>query len=175
MKFFLTGFMGSGKSHLGALLATKLDFSFLDMDAVLEEKEQTTIADLIKKEGMETFRLKEHNCLLSLLNKRENLVIATGGGTPCFYKNMDWINQNGLSIYLDAPTKLIAKRLEKETEKRPLVQGLKGNALEEKINKLLQERLVFYRQAHFQLEQYPGQAEKEAIKKILEFLQPYLK
>lgn len=166
--------MGSGKSHLGGLLAEKLNYSFLDMDTYIEETEGKTIANIIASEGMDAFRSIEHKSLLNILNKRENLVVATGGGTPCFHRNMEWINQNGISIFLNAPVKLLYSRLEKETEKRPIIKGLSGQLLEDKIKDLRSKRQLKYEQAKLKIDQYQGQSASEALDSMHQLLLPFL-
>ena len=91
MKVVLLGYMGSGKSSVGALLASKLEISFFDLDAIIEEEEQLSVNEIFAKKGEIYFRKKEHSVLHSLLEKKESFVLSLGGGTPCYFNNHEVI------------------------------------------------------------------------------------
>src|SRR5437773_8673578 len=101
MTIFLIGFMGSGKSLIGQELAALMKYKFLDTDSLIETKRKKSIAKLFATEGEEYFREIERKTLLSL-KKARNTVIATGGGMPCYFENMQWMNSNGVTVYLDS-------------------------------------------------------------------------
>ena len=96
----LIGYMGSGKSTLGKKVARKLNYEFLDTDSVIEEQAGMTIADIFQQFGEPHFRTLEHDLLLSLKD-RDKIVVATGGGMPCFKGNMDLLNELGKTFYLN--------------------------------------------------------------------------
>lgn len=147
MLLFLTGFMGCGKSYIGKQLAQKVDYQFIDLDAFIEAGEERTISEIFLTDGDTHFRHLER-VYLHQLAQTQNTIIATGGGTPCFFDNMQWINQHGVSIYIKTPVALLAKRLEKEKEQRPLIANLNEGELDTFIQQKLEERSLFYEQAH---------------------------
>lgn len=146
MKIFLIGMPGSGKSTIGRLLADKLKYKFADLDTIIEERAQRTVQSLFA-DGEEAFREAEHEALLYVCQEECDAVIASGGGTPCFFDNMTVINSSGTSIFIDVPLATLIERTSKSA-KRPLLQGNK----EEKLKSLLKERKAYYKQAkiHFQ-------------------------
>lgn len=159
MRIFLIGFMGSGKSTLGKKLALKLGYQFLDMDKVVESNIHMSIAEHFEKFGEDSFRRAESKVLKST-KLPEDCVIATGGGSPCFFDNLEWMNANGTTIYLALPAKALAKRLESATGQRPVLQNLKGEALEQFISEKLESRDKFYIQADIILSDQNQTAEK---------------
>ncbi|WP_179320267.1 shikimate kinase [Winogradskyella helgolandensis] len=154
MIIVLIGYMGSGKSTLGKELATVLNYSFLDLDDYISDKENTSISNLFKMKGEIYFRKKETEYLKELINTSENLVLALGGGTPCYGTNMDLLTGNTdlVSFYLKLSIPLLAKRLFKEREKRPLISHLNTETeLLEFIGKHLFERTQYYSKSQFTL------------------------
>lgn len=148
MRIYLLGMMGSGKSTVGKKLAGKLSFKFYDLDHLIEKKISMTIDEFFQLEGEEKFRKIEQEILREtfLLN---NVVISTGGGTPCFFSNITEINENGISCYLEANIALLISRLQGATEQRPLLKKYKNKAeLTEYLQGLLNEREVYYKQAN---------------------------
>jgi len=146
MKIFLIGFMGCGKSTLGKKLALKLGYTFVDIDKEIERMVNMSISEYFQKNGEEAFRELESSALKTI-NLPENSVIATGGGAPCFFDNLQWMNANGTTIYLSLSPKALAKRLENGIEQRPVLQNLKGEQLEQFIAERLELREKFYKQA----------------------------
>ncbi|MCI5080609.1 MAG: shikimate kinase [Saprospiraceae bacterium] len=146
MRIFLIGFMGSGKSYIGRHLAKALQLNFVDLDDWIEAKHQQKIIDLFARKG-ETFFRKEEQKALHEMARFEKAIIACGGGTPCFFDNIDWINRNGFSIYLQASPALLCKRLSSEMAHRPVLQGHTPDTLEAFIEQKLAERAPFYEQA----------------------------
>lgn len=127
-RVFLVGFMGSGKSTLGRLIAKDTSWSFIDLDDYFENKHQTTIANYFELLGEEAFRKAEKETLAEVLNM-EKVIVATGGGTPCFYNNMDVMNENGLTLYLKLSPKALVERLKSSKNVRPLVANKSGDEL----------------------------------------------
>jgi shikimate kinase len=146
MKIFLIGFMGSGKTHWGGIWAKGLNISFFDLDKQIEEAEQKTVAEIFEKKGEAYFREKEAAALRSFAEKN-NCIIACGGGTPCFDDNIQWMNENGITIYLQAAPQDILQRVMEEQSKRPLIKNLNEGELLFFIQQKLKEREPFYTQA----------------------------
>lgn len=147
MKLVLIGYMASGKSAIGKLLANKLNYQFIDLDDYIVSKENCSISELFKNKGEIYFRLKETEYLQVLLESKDNIVLSTGGGTPCYGNNMNIINKLSESIYLKSSVKTIYNRLLSEKDSRPLVASIKNDDLIEFIGKHLFERAPFYEQA----------------------------
>lgn len=138
--------MGSGKSHIGKGLATLLNMEYCDLDVKIEEKAALSISNIFEQFGQEHFRLIEQTVLHETLSI-ENAVISTGGGAPCFFDNIDWMNTQGLTIYLKTPAELLAERLRSEMEHRPLLAHLSENELIQFIQEKVESRRQFYEQA----------------------------
>jgi shikimate kinase len=153
MKIILIGFMGCGKSYIGKKLADQMGYTFLDLDTVIEEKEGSTIAQLFDNKGETYFRKIESDCLKSL-SALDNVVIATGGGAPCFHDNMAWMNANGTTVYLKTHIPLLAKRLKNEINHRPLLRGKSYRELVDFIKTRVREREArYYKYAHITVKQ----------------------
>lgn len=157
MNIYLIGFMGSGKSYTGQQLATALDLPFVDLDERIEQAEKRSIGQIFESEGESYFRNLEAQ-LLRATAAEGPAVISCGGGTPCFHQNMDWINANGLSIYLKASVQLLAKRLKKGQEHRPLIRGFNTTELEWFIAERLEQREFYYNQAEIVIVQDDNQS-----------------
>jgi len=152
MKIFLIGFMGVGKSTLGKRLAAKLGYTFIDSDKFIEDQEEMSVSEIFEKNGEEAFRDLELLFLKSELD--DKTVIALGGGTPCYKNNMNFINQLGISVYLDMHEALLTNRLMHAKGKRPLIEAFKNDEHKLKgfIEEKLKERRPFYDQAHIKID-----------------------
>ena len=117
MTFFLIGFMGSGKTHWGKIWAAMYSFTFIDLDEVIVKKEGKSIADIFHIKGENYFREAEAATLRSFKDL-ENTIIACGGGTPCFFENIEWMNAKGTTIYLYSTAQEILQRVLSEQDKR---------------------------------------------------------
>lgn len=148
MKVFLIGFMGSGKTTIGKKLANYLKYEFVDLDKLIESKAGMSIVNYFEMHGESAFRQLERDTLQKT-EFPENVIIATGGGAPCFGDNMEWMNKNGLVAYLSLSPKALASRLEHSKTDRPLIRHLKGDELINFISSKLQDREVFYNQAKY--------------------------
>jgi shikimate kinase len=146
MKVYLVGFMGSGKSFIGQQLATLLEYLFVDTDNLIENTEGSSVAELFEKIGEAAFRKIESDRLKGL-SKWDNIIVATGGGAPCFYDNMQFINDSGITVYLKTNPQLLLKRLLPEIDKRPLLKGKTEAELLSFIESKVAEREAFYGQA----------------------------
>jgi shikimate kinase len=143
---FLVGFMGCGKTTLGRKLASRLGYEFIDLDHVLEAQEGMTIGEYFGRFGEDKFRELESD-VLKHTPYPASAIVSTGGGLPCFFDNMDWMNTHGKTIYIKLSPKTLADRLEKEKAHRPLLREKHGEALVEFITGKLAERDKFYGQA----------------------------
>lgn len=146
MKIFLIGFMGSGKTHWGKIWSQQKGLAFYDLDEIIEKKEGKTIAAIFEKQGEEYFRKIETDALRTFEGK-DNCLIACGGGTACFNKNMRWMNDNGTTIYLSAMPSYILSRVKEEKDKRPLINKHNEAELLFFIEQKLKEREPFYNKA----------------------------
>lgn len=147
-RVYLIGYMGSGKSTIGKKLSRKLGFGFIDLDGYVEEHYGKSIPSIFEEEGEQRFRELEKK-YLSEVSQLENVIISTGGGTPCFFGNMDMMNRSGVTIYLKMSVAALANRLENARTQRPLLTGLTREGLKDFIKEALQKREPFYNQAHY--------------------------
>ncbi|TRX72355.1 shikimate kinase [Carboxylicivirga sp. M1479] len=145
-RIFLIGFMGSGKSTLGKRLKSELGWDFLDLDDYFEDRFNTSIKQYFAEFGEEAFRKAEQQMLAEVSHK-EKVVIATGGGAPCYFDNMQVMNKSGLSIYIKLSINTLANRLSSAKQVRPLIIGKSGEELKEFISTKLAERESYYNQA----------------------------
>lgn len=170
MKIILMGYMGSGKSTLGKALSNAKNIPFIDLDAYIAERENSSITNIFKAKGEIYFRKKETEYLQELLQKQGSFVLALGGGTPCFWKNISLIkNADTFSIYLKYHPKSLASRLEKEKTHRPMITDINDDELEDFIRKHLFERNPFYMQADC-LITMDNLSEDESLKLLLDKL-----
>ncbi len=148
MKIVLIGYMGSGKSTIGLKLATCLGLSFYDLDTYITETLGKEIPEIFREKGELFFRLEETKLLQQLLMRQDDLVLATGGGTPCYGRNMDLMQELAdRVIYLKVAPAELVKRLAPEKENRPLLQPLNLSDMPEFIAKHLFERSRYYSRA----------------------------
>ena len=146
MRIYLIGFMGSGKTTIGKPLAKKLGYQFIDQDDMLEKRFNMTITKVFETLGETVFREAEQK-VLAELSEFENVVIATGGGCPCFFDNMKLMNKHGLSIYLKGDPKTLVHRLKDSHGTRPLIKDKTDSELIQYVTSKLEEREQFYSQA----------------------------
>ncbi|MBE0651093.1 MAG: shikimate kinase [Bacteroidales bacterium] len=146
-RIYLIGFMGAGKTTVGKKLADVLGYQFIDLDDYFEEHYKIDIQGFFDKYGEELFRNLEYERLLKTFEMK-NVVVATGGGTPCYHDSIDEINKNGVSVYLEMTPAAIADRLINAVKKRPLLEGRTGDELIKYIETKLDERLAYYEKAH---------------------------
>ena len=145
--FFLIGFMGSGKTYCGKIWAKKNKLAFYDLDVKIEKASRMKINDIFEKKGEEKFREMERYHLRKFENKK-NFLLACGGGTPCFFDNMEWMKREGKVFYLKATPELIVDQLMYETAHRPVIKDVMPGELLPFIQKKLLEREHYYLQAH---------------------------
>ncbi|MEN0006517.1 MAG: shikimate kinase [Bacteroidota bacterium] len=165
-RLYLVGFMASGKSFVGKRLAERLQAPFVDLDDRIEAAAQMSIAELFAVKGEAYFRALERDCLHKTAQEAP-LIVACGGGTPCFFDNMQWIKSNGMSLFLDVAPAVIAQRLEHEMAHRPLLSHLSLEELEAFIVQKLDERGPYYQQADIRYE--VTSTEDEVIEHLMAF------
>lgn len=143
---FLIGYMGCGKSTLGRNLARRCDIEFIDLDDYIEAKAGKKIREIFADEGEAAFRELERKTLLEVA-ERENVLVACGGGTPCFGDNMALMNSRGLTVLLNASHERLLERLKRGRHKRPLIASLTDGELDEFITRQLALRMPHYSKA----------------------------
>lgn len=153
-KYFLVGMPASGKSTIGRLLAGQLRLAFFDLDQIIVETENESITDIFTKKGEAYFRELERNCLMDFIQKEDNYVLATGGGAPCFFDNMNLMNRHGITVFLDVDIMDLYHKLSaKTTHKRPLLQGKSKKELKKELLTKYTDRKPFYDQSNICLSQ----------------------
>ena len=162
---FLIGLPASGKSTFGKSIADALNLNHVDLDQVIEANTNKSISTIFKLYGEKYFREIERDALSKLFDRSNTYIISCGGGTPCFYDNMNRMNAVGITIFLDIAVDVIVKRV-KETHDRPL---LKMKNLEETIIQLRSERIKYYQQANLIFN------ESHPVAEIVKKIQIYLK
>ena len=151
-KIVLVGYMGVGKSTLGKMLSKKMNFKHIDLDTYIEALEHLSVKDIFSQKGEIYFRKVEHEAFKSLLETDENLIISTGGGTPCYANNHLLLNSGIVkSVYLKATISQLFERLKNDKSDRPLVANYSDEELQEFIAKNLFDRSYFYNQATFKI------------------------
>ncbi len=146
MKIFLLGFMGAGKSYWGRLLADKMHLPYYDLDEVIVEEEGKTVAEIFAAEGEDFFRRREKEKLQEIA-RREEFILSCGGGTPCFFDNIQFMNAAGVTVWLNPSITAMIERIARKRHKRPLVKELDDGELKAFVEKKLSEREPFYRQS----------------------------
>ncbi len=144
MKIFFVGYMASGKSSLGKRVARNLNIPFLDMDKAMEENTKLSIPDLFASQGERAFRKLESEFLDEMKQDETSILIATGGGTPCFHENIERMNTLGLTVYLKRSAKELAHRIWLSKKSRPLTDALSELELVHFVENQLAEREVYY-------------------------------
>jgi shikimate kinase len=150
-RIFLIGFMGTGKSHWGKIWANRHRYHFLDLDEAIEIEEQSTIAEIFEKRGEDYFRQKEA-IKLRTMDQYTNTVISCGGGAPCFFDNINWMNVHGSTILLKASPIFILNNILSQQGKRPLVNKFNESELFFYIEQKLKERNEYYEKANIKLD-----------------------
>jgi shikimate kinase len=169
MNIILIGYMASGKSSVGKILANKLNYEFIDLDDYIEKDEKITVAHIFKSKGELYFRKLETKYLKIILDSKNGVVLSLGGGTPCYGNNMDLVlnDSNSKSVYLKTGIPTLVGRLKNEKSKRPLIAHLESDELlTEFIGKHLFERNQFYGLAETKIST-DGKNETEIVEELL--------
>ena len=166
MRIFLVGFMGSGKTHWGKKLAAINGIPFYDLDSVIVQTEKKTVSDIFSENGEEYFRYKEKEVLEELVADHEEFVLSCGGGTPCFFNNIEFMKKNGKVIWLNTSIDVLQDRLLKERMSRPLIRAVGDTELKNYITRKLGERKMYYEQADIIVDE--DKASLESFSRIIE-------
>lgn len=145
-RFFLVGYMGAGKTTLGKIVAKEAGLSFIDLDIYIENRYHKTIPDIFREKGEAGFRQLEREALQEVADF-EDVIIATGGGVPCFFDNAAFMNQKGVTIYLLTDPEILFNRLKIARHNRPVIKEKSDDELRRFIVENLQKREAYYRQA----------------------------
>ena len=145
-RIFLIGYMGAGKTTLGKAFARAMGLTFIDLDWYIEERFHKTIRELFTERGEDAFRDLERR-MLHEAGEFEDVVISVGGGTPCFFDNVDYMNSVGETVFLDVDIRVLFRRLKIAKQQRPLLDGKSDEELMQFIQEALQNRLPFYTRA----------------------------
>lgn len=164
MKISLLGYMGSGKSTIGKLLSLHNQMKFIDLDEYIENKAEMKIPQIFQDKGEIYFRKFEKECLCEILDE-QNFILATGGGTPAYYNNLEILLDSTLCFYLQASPNLLSERLIHQKFKRPMIAHIENKDLTEFIAKHLFERNDFYQKAHHIIS-IQGKSEQEIVLEI---------
>lgn len=145
-RVFLLGMPGAGKSYWANKLKKKLKLPAYDLDALVEMNEETTVANIFLRRGEEYFRIAEATTL-RLFEEKKQFILSCGGGTPCFHENMKWMNEHGVTVWLDEPLDILHARLIHEQLKRPLITDFNKQELRTYLENTFEARKSFYKQA----------------------------
>jgi len=146
LKIFLIGMMGSGKTYWAEKLKKKLKIPAYDLDNLVEMMEEKTIAEIFEEKGEEYFRQAEAK-MLRLFAEKKQFILSCGGGTACHNDNMKWMNNEGITIWINEPVQILAERLSRGKSHRPLIKNLDEAGLENFLERKLEQREIFYNQA----------------------------
>ncbi|MET0243464.1 MAG: shikimate kinase [Flavitalea sp.] len=139
--------MGSGKTHWGKQLSERLQMPFFDLDEVIIREENRSVSDIFTESGEEYFRMKEKEVLEGLVDDHLSVIISCGGGTPCFFNNIEFMKKYGLVVWLNTNVDVLGSRLMKQRSHRPVLNGIKDDELRAFIIKKMNERRMYYEQA----------------------------
>ncbi len=151
MRVYLIGFMGSGKTHWGKRLSRQTGIPFYDLDEEIVRTEQQSVQQIFHDKGEEYFREKERDMLEAITEDHNSLILSCGGGTPCFFNNIDFMKNNGTIIWLNTAVDTLVQRLLKEKHHRPVIKNVSDAELKSFIIKKLQDRKLYYEQADVML------------------------
>lgn len=150
MLVFLVGFMGSGKTTIGLEIAKALDIDFFDMDELIQDQQAMTISEIFRNYGQDYFRALERDMIRDFGQSFDgDVVIATGGGAPCFFDNIEQMNQIGTTVYLNLQPATLLERLEGEADGRPLIAGKTSEEMLDLINKMHEQRAPYYEKSSY--------------------------
>ncbi|MCX4291716.1 MAG: shikimate kinase [Odoribacter sp.] len=147
MKYFLVGYMACGKTRTGREMADEMGMRFIDLDAYIADRERRSIPEIFAEEGEEKFRKLETRYLHEVCELYEDFVMSTGGGAACFNGNMEYMNRQGHTVFLDTPVDTIVERLIRGKHKRPIVSKLSDGEIRDFVCRHLGERRKYYEQA----------------------------
>lgn len=146
MRIYLNGFMGAGKSHWGRILAERLELPLFDLDEQIVNSEGRSINEIFASEGEEEFRVREKEVLHILTESHDSFVMSCGGGTPCYFNNIGYMNDSGTTVWINTPLTQLFTRLQNQRLHRPLLRELDDEQLRAFILKKLSDRKIYYSQ-----------------------------
>lgn len=152
--------MGSGKTYWGRLLSDKLGMRFFDLDEQVTEHAGMSIPEIFEADGEEQFRLLEKEVLHILTESHDSFVMACGGGSPCYFNNIEYMNQSGTTVWINTPLETLFERLVKEKDKRPLIKELSDEQLKGFIGKKFSDRRIYYEQARLTVDETPVELQR---------------
>lgn len=157
--------MGSGKTFWGRQLSEKLGLPFFDLDEQIESSEGKSINELFELHGEENFRLLEKDILHIITESHESFIMATGGGTPCYFNNIEFMNNRGTTVWINTSLEILNERLTREKIHRPLIKELEDDQLKNFIRKKYADRKIYYEMSRITIEDEHKNTEK-IIEKI---------
>jgi shikimate kinase len=167
MRVFLIGFMGSGKTHWGKQLAAQLKIPFYDLDEMISQKEGKAVTEIFSGMGEESFRIKEKETLEALIDENSSMVLSCGGGTPCFFNNIERMKKYGIVVWLNTHVEILLQRLMKDKETRPLIKNIADDEMRSFVIRKLNERRMYYEQADVIIDNEHSIPPTELIQQIL--------
>jgi shikimate kinase len=167
-RIYIVGYMGAGKTTTARRLAQRMGWEVVDTDALFEEKYKISVNDFFNKYDEPLYRKLESE-VLKATESLEHVVISTGGGTACYFDNMEWMNQHGLTVFMRISPQAAVDRVIHSRHKRPLAEGKSEEELTEFVNQHYASRMPFYEQAQITVKSEDFDLE-DAIKKISELL-----
>lgn len=159
--------MGSGKTHWGRQVAERLGLPFFDLDEVITQEEGKSIPGIFAAEGEEYFRSREKDILERLVDENTNMVLSCGGGTPCFFNNIEFMKKYGTVVWLNTHVEVLMQRLMKEREQRPLLKDITDADLKHYIIRKLNDRRMYYELADVVIDKEDGFTMNEFIQTVL--------
>lgn len=167
MRIFLIGFMGSGKTHWGKQVAQRMQLPFYDLDEVIVTELGRSIPEIFAELGEEYFRVAEKGILEELVDRNDSMILSTGGGTPCFFNNIEFMKKYGIVVWLNTHVEVLLQRLLKERLQRPLLKDIKDEDLRSFIVRKLNERRMYYELADVVIDKEDAFSMNEFIQTVL--------
>lgn len=153
MRIYLIGFMGAGKTHWGKVLSKKLGIPFFDLDDLIETDESKSVTEIFDQDGEEYFRMKERELLHWISDTHESMILSCGGGVPCFFNNIAYMNEMGITVWIDVPFEILLGRLRQNKDSRPLLKALDDEQLKAYIVKKSSDRRIYYEKAKIKIKE----------------------
>lgn len=150
-RVFLVGMPACGKSTCGQQLAGLIGWQWLDLDVAVSSMAGMSVQELFAKQGEATFRQWEQKALHQVISQGERIVVATGGGAPCFFDNMDVMCREGLTVFMHVPTEVLCERIARRRHSRPMFSQLNDEQILAELEHKQAQRIPFYRKAHIEV------------------------
>lgn len=173
MKIFIIGYMASGKTTFGKALAEKLATTFVDLDAYIEASTGQTIGEIFDSRGEDGFRMLEKEMLHKVVEENPDAVIACGGGTPCFFDNMEYLNAKGVTVFLETSIPVLISRLVEANAARPIMAGKSEEEIRAKVLSQMCERLPIYMEAKLKWNGDELDTKEEIEGNVTNFIESY--